>query len=188
MGLLTFTVVLLWWGSTLVQSRQPELMDCTRQIQGGLYGLNYDYYPPYYANWGRDEVQMLRRRTTLWKFEPVNSKEPYVYIRSNVHKDYIFDAASGFTQQARLHRSTRTKFKIMCKRHIPGLKEDVDCKYRRNCQIRTDEGRKLYTSSWMNTKFCRDCGSEDWFHWSLEDADADGSPPEWHFPHFPLLW
>ena len=41
------------------------------------------------------------------------------------------------------------------------------------CQIRTDEGRKLYTSYYLNTKFCHNCGSEEWFNWSLDPPTAD---------------
>ena len=108
MGLLTFTVVLLWWGSTVVQS----LIDCTRRTQGGRYYLNYDYYPAYFANWGPEQEVEMRKSRYPWKFVPV---ENAVYIKSEANHDYIYDAPSG-AQAARLRARPGTKFKIWCKR------------------------------------------------------------------------
>ena len=153
MRLLTLTV-LLWWGSTLAKS---SLVDCTAKTKNGLYSINYDYYPAYYANWGPDHEVEMTSTANLWQFLPVKS-ENYVYLRSYLQKDYIYDAHKG-KQAARLHRSPGTKFKIMC---------DHNCETLHSCQIRTDEGRKLYTSYYLNTKFCLKCGSESWFWWSLD--------------------
>lgn len=126
--------------------------------------MRYNYYPSYYANWGPNEEVEMKTTRNLWQFLPVKGQteteheSDFVYIRNYLQKDYIYDVGKG-TQAARLHRNPGTKFKIMC---------DNNCESLHRCQIRTEQGRKLYTSYYLNTKFCYQCGSIDWFWWSLD--------------------
>jgi len=151
-----------------------NFINCSNDLKGKAFAFEYQYYSGKYltrndngeyadvqdkknydGGWYRGNVRYAREQ--VWITEPAGDN--HFYLRSaTIDGDYIYDAPRG-DKAARLSKRKKAKFRVDCVRCSGDSQTD--------CQIKNENGRKLYTNAYKNTKFCHNCGSTNWFKWSF---------------------